>query len=262
MFTLGADLDFAPGIGPSLTVDGGLNFHGEDFGVTDKTTTYFMDTNTRTRVVEEKSNAFAEWSEMQFVITPAYRYALPLGDKVELGLRGGLEFDITNSNYKPDNYRIETNIYEFPNIANNYTQTTKQYYGGDQEEETGFGIVPRAAAAIQFKAIPNRLTLNAGLGLSLPGFTTATVKTTSLQGKTVTEIERADDSRLEYVSGTNFDGASTSETTNGWSTFNWNFGAGFSFLFNDTFSVDLAFTGNNFTNVNLTNLAVLFTVRK
>jgi hypothetical protein len=266
-FSLGADLDFAPGIGPSLAVDGGFGFHGEDFGVTTKTTNDFF-TASQTQVQETREEAFAEWSEMQFVITPAYRYALSLGDKVELGLRGGLAFNIATHNDKDDNYEITTNTFSFPNPADNYTQTTKVYNDTantpQQREQTSWGIAPEASAAIQFTAIPNRLTLNAGFRLTLPGFTTTTTKITPLQSKTVTEIERADGSREEYVSDTAGPaGESISATANGWSEFEWRFGAGFSFLFNDTFSADLAFNaGNNFTNVNLTQLAVIFTVRR
>jgi hypothetical protein len=209
---------------------------------------------------------------MKFVITPAYRYALSLGDKVELGFKGSLAFNIGNHNHKGDNYQITTDTFSFPNSADNYTQTVKAYntgasQAGTQQEQTSWGITPEAAAAIQFTAIPNRLTLNAGLSLTLPGFTTTTTKTTPLQSKTVTEIERADGSVVEYVSATGLGGNSTSATGNEWEDFQWLFGAGFSFLFNDTFSADLAFNGGNITtanlrNVNISQLAVLFTVRR
>jgi hypothetical protein len=265
-FVLGADLDFAPGIGPSLVVKGGFDILGEDYGTTEKVTNYFENVN-QTQVEETREDGYAEWSKMHFVVTPAYRYALSLGDRVELGLKGGLDFGFRNSNYKPEEYTITTDIYEYPNPADNYTETRREYSSwGDGQEETIFSITPGAVAAVQFTAIPNRLTLNAGVKFNLPGFTNTATKTTSIQDKTVIEIERADGSVVEYVSATDFDGESVSSTNNAWTAFSWNFGAGFSFLFNDTFSVDLAFSGGNtgrdFSNVDISDLAVLFTIRK
>jgi hypothetical protein len=259
MFSLGADLDLAPNIGPSLTVDGGFYLRGDDYGVTNKTTTYIDPTQTQ---VLETKNAFSEYSAFEFVVKPAYRYALSLGDKVDLGLKGGLDVTISNGLSKPDTSTVTTQKYTYPNPAGNYTQTARVYNAGNKEEESSWGIAPQAAAAVQFNAIPSRLTLNAGVGLTLPGFSTTETKITPFQSKTVEEIERADGTKTEYVSATGLAGDSTSATTNVWTNFNWGFGAGFSFLFNETFGVDLAFAGTNFNNVNISNLSVLFTVRR
>jgi hypothetical protein len=261
VFSLGADLDFAPGIGPSLFVDGGLNFHGEDYGVVTKTTNYLV-SPTQTQVIKATTGAYDEWRELQLVIRPAYRYSLGLGDRVTLGLLGGVDVDLASHLYKPGNSTVTTTTYTFPDPANNYTQTLRVMANGTQEEMSQVTVTPQAVAAIQFAAIPNRLTLNAGVKATLPAFTTTSTKSIPLQGKTVMEIERADGTREEYVSAQSFTGQDTMETENSWGAFQWTFGAGFGFLFNETFGADLKFTTSSFTNLNVSALGLLFTVKR
>jgi hypothetical protein len=268
-FVIGADLDFAPGTGPSLAVQGGFNLHPGDFGATNKATA--LTSPTQTTITETKTDTYSEWSQSKFVIQPAYRYALPLGDRVELGLKGGLDFAIRNTHQKPDNSTTTTARFEYPNPAGNYTQTQTEYNvppaGStlNEQEVSEWVITPTAAVGIQFAAIPSRLTLNAGVNLSLPGFTSTETKNTPLQSKTVIKTEGPNGFRSEYVSDTGGPaGASTSSINNAWTAFGWSFGAGFGFIFNETFGADVVFASNpgaamNFT---VTDLAVLFTVRR
>jgi hypothetical protein len=215
-------------------------------------------------VVERTEDAYADYLKTQFIIRPAYRYTTTLGDRLSLGLKGGFDIAIGSGNEKPDNGRVITDIYNYPNPADNYTRIETQNWSGTQRETSSFEIVPEGSAGIQFAAIPNRLTLNVGVWLGLPGFSTEFTKETLTQEKGTYRIERADGSVEEFVGWTNFGNPNTNstETVNTWSEFKWSFGAGFSFLFNENFGVDLACTSNSFTNLDLTNFAVLFTVKK
>jgi hypothetical protein len=258
---LAMDLDLSPGTGPSLVLWGKFGFHGKNYGVTTKTTNYFFAPN-QTHIEEVKTGAFSEWSDSAFTLTPGYRRTLSLGDKVELGLRGDVELSFKTTNRKPDNSTVTIDRFEYPNPALNYTQTVTAYSAGTHQETSKFGITPTAKAAFRYNAIPGRLTLNAGVGLTLPAFSTETTKQSPLQSKTVTLTEYIDGTRTESVTGTTFNGSDTNTVANTWGAFGWNFGAGFSFLFNENFGADLAFGGNNFTNLNISTLRVLFTVRK
>jgi hypothetical protein len=258
--SLGADLDFAPGIGPSLVVDGSFGFRGKDNGVTTKQTV--INSAIQTTVTENRSNAFDEWRDLQIGIRPAYRHTLGLGDKVTLNLRGALDVDFRNELRKEGNTWVETQIYTFPNPAQSYTRTERNTNGEKQEEATTFSVTPTAVAAIQFAAIPNRLTLNAGVQASLPSFQSVSTKRTPLDEKTVTEIELADGTRQEYVEEYRFDGVDTTVTTSAWNNFDWAFAAGFSFFFNQTFGADVMFGGNSGFGLDVSNLRVLFTVKR
>jgi hypothetical protein len=282
----GADLDLDANM--RLILDYNLNtrFYDSSFGDAgragsvkgtiswDNTGNYSV-TNKYVDRTEKDDSVQIQVSEQSYTyhsINPGFRWQdSAFGEDLKFGVRIQLPITIGNESSiaYTDRWRTQNTTYNDEiNSQNNETTVTNTHTAnaGNKTEISYFSINPTVGVGASYGLIPNKFTVNAGVYISLPGFT-STNTTTSRDGisSTYTRTEKGSDGN-KYVS---------SETTTvtappqivdsvrsvtSWTALSGVLRGGFVFSFSDNFAMDMSAGVGTFT-YNLTSLTALFTVK-
>jgi len=235
-------------LGQSGSVSGIVNWYSGRSAITEtlagKTTDTELTVNT------------SEITSMAHAVTPSFSLEKELTDGLKLGfyfelpVSFGTTTDESLSSYK----RTIKNEYTF-NTFNNNTEVRESLNQGNKIEVSTFSLETNLSIGASYVVIPNRLTLNAGVGLSPVSFSNVT--TTVSNGNVNTQQQKTsyydadgnlvrETSDIQQNSGNYNSGQTTDSTRDSvtveteWNGFGAGAAGGFTFYFTDSLSADFA----------------------
>jgi hypothetical protein len=245
--------------GRSGNVGGKVSWNNAGRYITNTENTRF-ETN-HVRLTVEETFALNHRIEPSFTVTKEIDERLKLGFNTTIGI--GID---TSSADSYTEYTEETLVTDKRDTyAKNLVERSTTISNQKKEETTVFTIDPEFAAGASFQVIPNRFTLNAGVGLGF-NYSNKTVRTTP-QGYDYTKEYTVDaygtvtaDNTISIDSTIQEDKLNVAQ---GWKGLSGTVGGGFTFFFSPTFTVDAAFSaaGVDFAT-DLANVNILFTLKK
>jgi len=237
---------------------------------TTNTTDNYIDRTVKSDVVNIN---VIEQSSMIHTIVPAFWKQNALGENLKLGVLVKLPITIASgfaSSYTDEWTTNETTYIDANNFQNNTTTIKKDHTAGDKTETSIFNIAPTVGVGVSYDLIPNKFTVNAGINVNVPSFTSTSIaKSPNGVDSTYTKTE------VGFGSGKHTTGETLTvtapatirdsvQTTTKWSGLSGSIAGGFVFSFNDNFALDLLAETDVPTDafsVNLTKLSVLFSVK-
>jgi hypothetical protein len=254
--------------GRSGSVKGVIDWtSSNNYSITEK----FIDRTEKDNSIEIYVN---EISYMSHSITPAFWKENALGENLKLGVLVKLPITITNqsvSSYTDRWETTETAYYDDINKQYNTTTITNTHTAGSLLETSSFSISPTVGIGVSYDLIPNKFTVNAGINIKVPSFSSASIvtsqngvdstytKTENGYGNnkyTASETLTVDDPTMITDSVT---------TVTDWSELKGSIVGGFVFNFNDNFALDLLASTDPYStdafSISLTNLRVLFSIK-
>jgi hypothetical protein len=263
--TLGADVDFAPsgsssgGAGLAYTLAPRIYSHKYDSAsggdtvkgtVTATNTTQKTVSGTDTTEVKQSVVSVSERAYIRNVINPSFWYANDLSDQVSLGAGGGITFTIdSESTYsKTTNTNISSVRPHSGSFASKTTTVTVRDTANN--DVTTFNVESSIGLGLRYKIKPDRFTLNAGLGITLPAYKRVTTHTKPLEAETVTTDTEVDDKSVSHavsiptgIYGTDrlTTVTETTKVEEDWSGVGATFSLGGTFWFTPNFAVDMYF---------------------
>jgi len=221
-----------------------------------------------------------EQSSMRHIITPAFGNEKALGDNLKLGVLVQLPVKITSgyaSSYTDEWTTSETTFTDVTNYQNNTTTITRDHTAGNKTEFSELEISPTVGVGVSYDLIPKRFTVNAGISVNVPSFTSTSVAT-SMNGVdstyTKTEVGYGSGKHTTNENLTVTDPSTITDsvqTITSWSGLSGSIAGGFVFSFNDNFALDLLAKTDTPTtppsattdvfSINLTSLRVLFSIK-
>ncbi|MDR1587802.1 MAG: hypothetical protein LBS57_10130 [Treponema sp.] len=254
-FSLGADLDFSDNFGIGLEYGIGFDVYSNDYDVAGQSGTvkgtvdYGSSSQAVTRgpaafsYVDTADLSFTEKSAIRHAILPSLWYANAAGD-LEFGLYFELPFGIETSSDKSWSKKTVV-TYSGAYLGDPTSRTTSTEVTtspGDTVDTSVFVMAPFFSAGATYPLIRDRLFVNAGVGVSLPTllYETTATKPGGFEKKTSKTVnDKGEVTAPETVTITPDDQTDevTSETF--WAGLSAEISAGFTFNFNQNFSVDL-----------------------
>jgi hypothetical protein len=192
-----------------------------------------------------------EKSYLRHSITPTLRYANDLSDQVSLGINGKVDFGFGtgtngNSSGKKTTTTLRTVKAHNGDPAASYTETKikEEYPTTSNQDISQFSVTSSIGAGIKWAIKPDRFTINAGLSITLPSYTSTTTHTLPVPAtieKTETVYEDGSKTSASDITTTGGNITTTDTTTvqEAWGALaaNWSLGGVFSFTPN--FAVDM-----------------------
>jgi hypothetical protein len=215
-----------------------------------------------------------EISYTQHLITPALRKEWKgnaLGENLKLGVLVQLPVTITNkstSNYTDRWETTETAYIDANNYDQNTTIITNNHTAGNLTETSSLNIAPKVGVGVSYDLIPKKFTVNAGINVNIPSFTSTSV-VTSRNGidSSYTKTETG------YGSGKHITNESSTvtlptyivdsvQTTTSWSGLSGSIAGGFLLTFNENFSLDMLLDAyNTGFNIGIYEWKILFSIK-
>jgi len=215
-----------------------------------------------------------EWNKLNHSISLSLSADKEVADGLKLGLSAGVDVGINTST--SDYYTLS--LSRFESIDNNaalsslnYKTESEQRSFTSTESVTEFTLEPSVNFGASFALIPDRFTINAGIGLRPFGYTSEIIKTSSLNGS-VTK-EKTLNSKGDVISETVTvnGGEQTVDSVNVSNTWNYlsaGLFGGFVFNFTDSLALDTSFgwyapesTGSASFSANVSTLNVLLSFK-
>ena len=214
--------------------------------------------------------SLVERSRNAHLVIPSFYYDWDLTEQVRLGIYG--EIPVGFAFETRDSYSTTTNAttHNMPtDIAQSYSSVSIQKNYAGKSDITTFQIVPRISVGAQYKMVPDRFTVNAGIGCTPVGYYRQTTEV-SANGYQTTH-ERAvdglgnvwqDEVTVDLNAGMTNDSVTVRSD---WYSLSASVAAGFTFYFTPKFALDTVFTsqlGYDYNDVGLDAVNVLFTLKK
>jgi hypothetical protein len=214
------------------------------YDVVNYTQTKVETTGTTKKTVSNAS--VSEQSYINHTVSPSFWYVNELSESVSLGINGLIDFGFESSSRRGSwtGTTIESYVAADGNLNNSYdsTQINTNYW--DNEDFSSFSVTPDIGMGVTWTVKPDRFTLNAGMSVRLPSYTSETRHTLPNEaGFWKYDREYKDGSEQHQVSINDAVGTKTETTvvTERWDPIRagWNLGGAFSFTPN--FVVDMYF---------------------
>ena len=202
-----------------------------------------------------------------FMITGEPISGFKLGFRAELPVSLGIK----SEDYYQDKYSITTVKYDLPNVdkSKNYTNTVRVHEANGLLETTVLDIGANLSLGASFALVPNRFTVNAGIGGTPFTFTRTVAKASpnGPEGTTTytTEVDGYGAKTIDTVvyTPTGTYQSDTTATNAIWTAFSYGFSGGFVFNFSPQAAVDMVVSASNRTSgataLNLSSVRLLFT---
>jgi hypothetical protein len=254
-------------IGKSVSVKGTINWNNAN---NNSTKNDYFD---RTVKNDSAQIAVSEQSNMNHFITPVFGKEWKeklFGENLKLGILVQLPMSITSrtvSNYTDAWTKNETVYKNTNDLQNNTTTITEAHTAGTKTETSEFNISPTVGVGVSYDLIPKKFTLNAGINVNVPSFT-STSTVTSRNGVdsnyTKTEIGygsgkyTSNETLTVTLPGTIVDSVRTQTR---WYGLSGSLAGGFVFSFNDNFALDMLFNYGNGFDIDIYEWNVLFSIK-
>jgi hypothetical protein len=278
--TLGAGLDFAPagghagGVGLEWNLKPDFYSHKYDSasgGDTVKGTVSAVNytrktvTTTTTTDTQYSSIIATEKSQTENFIKPGFWYAFTLSDQVSLGVNGAVGF--TARSAASHAKTTATNITNTTNHDGSFSSKTTAVTvtDGANTETSYFGVASSLGLGLKYDIKPGRFTLNAGIGIALPGYNRTATRTLPQEATVnTTDTEDSDGSSSHSSSlsdlGKITSAADSTTVVENWTGVGASYSLGGTFWFTSNFAVDMYFenASNSFDTDGSTQVINLF----
>jgi len=222
---------------------------------------------TRTQLANDQlgrvtTDKVTEYKNDTSYIEPSFKYTKNVTDNFSLKAKVALGFGISSYENEPSYSQTLTTRYENP-AGGSYTETKTTEGSTDNSESANtFTLTPKVQFGAQYKAIPDKLTLNAGVSVTPVSYSTTTKKT-SPDEQVVRTTGTYDDGRVytptvTYTPATGWQDKTTVSEAIGGAVVG--LGAGFTFNFTPGFAADLSFSITGF-DIELSSVSVLFSLK-
>jgi hypothetical protein len=217
--------------------------------------------NAQAKETENYSNITVnEISNIEHTVTPSFWWAKDISDRFSVGFSTEIGFGINSS--KDAQTTTETTVTRHDAYTgdprDSWTETLVEKNYGTEDETTTFTLTPAFNVGASFKVVPDRFNVNFGISAQLPALAaTASTKRINDVGAVVTDTVDV------TLPGNGVPAAADEyETVTTWIPLNGYFTAGFTLFFTPKAALDVYIdTGTAKNTVNISNLALLFTIK-
>lgn len=206
-------------------------------------------------------------SYMMHTVTPQFKFKKEFDDQLSIGFlaKANVSAEFSSTGSTRTNTTVVTVDSYSQNPGSDTTETTTVTTNGNTTATATYEISPEASAAVVYKLLPGKLSLNAGYSLSAPKLTsTQTTVTKSLPDTTT--VKKVDENGfvLTDTETTTVNAARTeSQTlTNTWGAISQTLSAGLTFYINDKMTFDASMSTSGTNVINLANLTLMFTIKQ
>ncbi|MBN1649114.1 MAG: hypothetical protein JW874_13845 [Spirochaetales bacterium] len=231
-------------------------------------TTYSIDANGTTERVS-RACQFNNYTAMSHSVNPGMKLTKALSDRAKFGFSANVPVTYATSSSQEEGSLISIETYDpvsgDPSEA--YTDTTVKTHTGNLIETQEFSVVPEINAAVTFDLVPGRFSLNGGVKVTLPGFS-STVTTTTTNGiDTYTNTLEYEDGTVtttyeDTLTGTtSYTSTVFQEADTLWSNASTSINFGFQFIIADGIMLDALSTISG-TTMDLSSFRVQVTIKK
>jgi len=224
----------------------------------------------RTQTATNLTLTINEKTQLKNTITPSYKITGEPFENFKIGFSAGIpvSFDfITNNGY--DRQIQRTEVKYLGGVQQGYVTETETFnYNGTHNDQSTLNLQLDLAFGAQYKLVPNRLTLNAGIKATPFGYSYTNTKTipnsvTSVATSKTTMEDGSVTANTKTV-GFSSNAQDSVRVQDSWSAWTANLGGGFVFNFSPNAALDLGanqgFTSTGFT-LDATNVNVIFTFK-
>jgi hypothetical protein len=179
-------------------------------------------------------------------IKPSFWYVNEISDAVSLGFNYEIGFTISSESEreKTTTTTITRSIRHDGDLSQNYKDTSVKVEDTLNQDVTEFGVESAIGFGVTWKVKPDRFTLNFGVGINLPDYTSETTHTKPTEA-TITKVTRDyDDGRNTSsvdIDPTTVDATDTTVVAQNWSAVGATYSLGGTFYFTPNFLVDMYF---------------------
>ncbi|GBU26951.1 hypothetical protein R84B8_00467 [Treponema sp. R8-4-B8] len=252
--------------GLSGNVDGTVSWTGN--GYVDRVTDYFDRTETTTDI----NLTITKPSYMKHSITPIYKIVGDPAENFKLGFSASIPVTLTSesrSSYT-DQYQIIKSEYK-ADSSMNYVETKRTIsYSNRDTETSSLNIALNLNMGASYKLIPNRFTINAGIGAIPTAYTHSEIKglpnsVDSIEMTTTIDAFGNVTEGKAVTPTTGNNGNDSITITESWNQWSANLYGGFTFYFTPKATLDMGVnssigSGNGF-NLDLATVNVIFTFK-